>query len=162
MTMSKKNASSRANAIMDDANREAQVLKEKKLLEAREEAMKVMADAERNASQKMQKAQAGEARVKQRELQLNQTQSELAKRKNELDALRNKLEAKEQSVEARSEELNRLQLQAQEELEHISGLSAEEAKEKLIESLKDEAKTAAAGYINDIMDDAKMTASNVL
>jgi ribonuclease Y len=159
MTMSKKNASSRANAIMDDANREAQVLKEKKLLEAREEAMKVMADAERNASQKMQKAQAGEARVKQRELQLNQTQSELAKRKNELDALRNKLEAKEQSVEARSEELNRLQLQAQEELEHISGLSAEEAKEKLIESLKDEAKTAAAGYINDIMDDAKMTAS---
>jgi len=64
MTMSKKNASSRANAIMDDANREAQVLKEKKLLEAREEAMKVMADAERNASQKMQKAQAGEARVK--------------------------------------------------------------------------------------------------
>jgi len=79
--------------------------------------------------------------------------------KNELDALRNKLEAKEQSVEARSEELNRLQLQAQEELEHISGLSAEEAKEKLIESLKDEAKTAAAGYINDIMDDAKMTAS---
>ena len=46
-----------------------------------------------------------------------------------------------------------------EELEHISGLTADEAREKLVESLKDEAKTAAASYINDIMDEAKLTAN---
>ena len=62
-------------------------------------------------------------------------------------------------VDQRKEELDRLRRTAQDTLEHISGLSSEEAKEKLIESLKDEAKTAASAYINDIMDEAKMTAN---
>ena len=62
-------------------------------------------------------------------------------------------------VDQRKEELDRLRRTAQDTLEHISGLSSDEAKEKLIESLKDEAKTAASAYINDIMDEAKMTAN---
>ena len=61
-------------------------------------------------------------------------------------------------MDRRGQELDRLVRQAQDELEHVSGLSAEEAKERLVESLRDEAKTAAAGYINDIMDEAKLTA----
>ena len=60
---------------------------------------------------------------------------------------------------AAQERLDRLRRTAQDTLEHISGLSSEEAKEKLIDSLKDEAKTAASAYINDIMDEAKMTAN---
>ena len=63
------------------------------------------------------------------------------------------------AVEMREQEVEKMQKSVQETLEHISGLSAEEAKEKLVESLKDEAKTAAASYINDIMDDAKLTAN---
>ncbi len=157
--MSKKRAASRARTIVEDAEREAEVIKEKRILKAKEEEMKILNEAERVASQKVQKAQAGEQRVKQREHQLNQQQSELARRKNELDNLKVNLDSRREQLDAESEEMKRLHLSVREELERISGLSADEAKEKLVESLKDEAKTAAAGYINDIMDDAKMTAN---
>ena len=156
---SKKNAASRANTIIEEARREAEMIKESKLLKAKEEEMKIIGDAERAAGQRMQKAQANEARLKQREIQLNQQQGEQSRRKKELENLRVSLENREQLLESRNAEVDHLHRQAQEELVKISGLSAEEAKEKLVESLKDEAKTAAAGYINDIMDDAKMTAS---
>lgn len=159
MTVSKKNASSRANRIVDDARHEAEIIKESQLLKSKEEEMKILGDAERAAGQRMQKAQANEARLKQREMQLNQQQGEQSRRKKELDNLKNSLDNREQVLESRTAEVEHLHRQAQEELVKISGLSAEEAKEKLIESLKDEAKTAAAGYINDIMDDAKMTAT---
>ena len=156
---SKKNAASRANTIIEEARREAEMIKESKLLKAKEEEMKIIGDAERAAGQRMQKAQANEARLKQREIQLNQQKGEQSRRKKELENLRVSLENREQLLESRNVEVDHLYRQAQEELVKISGLSAEEAKEKLVESLKDEAKTAAAGYINDIMDDAKMTAS---
>ena len=157
--VSKNMAKSRANTIIDGARREAEMLKEKKLLEAKEQEMQLLNDAEKVANQKMQKIQTTEARLKQRELQLNQQQSDLAKRKNELDALKVNVDNQQQELDLKSAEVEKLQKDAQETLERISGLSAEEAKEKLIESLKDEAKSAAAGYINDIMDDAKMTAN---
>ena len=157
--ISKKNASSRANSILEDANREAEVIKEKKILQAKEEEMKILGDAERTASQKMQKAQAAEARNKQREMQLNQQQNENSRRKKELDTFKGNLDNREAVIDARQTEVDHLHRQITEELERISGLSADEAKEKLVESLKDEAKTAAAGYINDIMDDARMTAT---
>lgn len=159
MTVSRRNASSRANQIMDEARREADVLKEARILKAKEEEMKIIGDAERNASQRLQKVQAAEARAKQREMQLNQQQGEQNRRKKELEGLKNSLDNREQLLESKSAEVESLHRQAQEELVKISGLSAEEAREKLVESLKDEAKTAAAGYINDIMDDAKMTAT---
>lgn len=157
--LSKRNARSAANIILDDARREAEVVKEKKILKAKEEEMKILSEAERTASQKIQKAQASESRARQREQQLNQQQGELSRRKKEIDAAKTALDAKEHLVNTRSEEVEQMRKNAQEELERVSGLSAEEAKEKLIESLKDEAKSAAAGYINDIMDDAKLTAS---
>lgn len=159
LVISKKSASSRANTIIDDANREAEVIKEKKILQAKEEEMKIIGDAERTANQKLQKAQTAEARNKQRELQLNQQQSENAKRKKELETIKGNLDNREALIESRKTEVDQLHRRITDELERISGLSADEAKEKLVESLKDEAKTAAAGYINDIMDDARMTAT---
>lgn len=157
--ISKKNAASRANSIIEEANREADVIKEKKILQAKEEEMKILSEAERAAGQRMQKAQAAEARNKQREMQLNQLQNENSRRKKELENLKGNLDNREALLESRQSEVDHLHRQVTDELERISGLSAEEAKEKLVESLKDEAKTAAAGYINDIMDDARMTAT---
>lgn len=159
MAVSKKNATSHANRIIEDARREADVMKESRILKAKEEEMKIIGEAERAASQRLQKVQAAEARAKQRENQLNQQQGEQNRRKKELETLKSNLDSREQVLEAKTSEVEHLNRQAQEELVKISGLSAEEAKEKLVESLKDEAKTAAAGYINDIMDDAKMTAT---
>lgn len=157
--ISKQNAKSAANIILEDAKREADVIKEKKILQAKEEEMKILSEADRTATQKIQKAQASESRARQREQQLNQQQGEIARRKRELDSVKATLDAREQALEQRSQKAEQLCREAQEELERISGLSVEEAKEKLVESLKDEAKSAAASYINDIMDDAKLTAS---
>ena len=159
MVISKKMAHSRANNIIEEAKLEADVLKKNKILEAKEEEMKMKAEAEKVANARLSKIQSAEAKAKQRELQLNQMQSEVQKKKNENEALQKALDNQFAEVEAREAEVEKLQKQAQEELEHISGLSAEEAKEKLVESLKDEAKTNAASYINDIMDEAKLTAN---
>lgn len=159
MMISKKSAMSSATRIIEESQREAEMIKESKLLEAKEEEMRIISEAERSANQRHQKCQAVEARLKQRELQLNQQQSDQARRKKELDNLKNNLDNREAVLSGRTAEVDQLQRQAQEELVKISGLSADEAREKLVESLKDEAKTAAASYINDIMDDAKMTAT---
>lgn len=155
----RKMASTRAKTIIDEANREADVIKKDKLLEAKEEEMRIKAEAEKQANARMARAQQVEQKLKQREQQLNQQQSEIQRRRNENDNLRANLDAQTAVIEAKQAELDKLQRTAQNTLEHISGLSSEEAKEKLIESLKDEAKTAAASYINDIMDEAKMTAN---
>lgn len=152
-------AKTRAKQIIADAEREAEDLKRTKELQGREEALKITSDAEKVANQRMSKVQSNEARLKQRELQLNQQQSENARTRNELESLRQTLEAQANAIEGREAELEKMHRQAVEQLEHISGLSSDEAREKLVESLKDEAKTAAASYINDIMDDAKMTAN---
>jgi ribonuclease Y len=121
--------------------------------------MKITSDADRQAAQRQSKMQSMEAKLKQRELQLNQQQGENQRTKNELEQQRQTLDTQFNMIEGRQAELDKLHHQAQEQLEHISGLSSQEAKDKLIESLKDEAKTAAQSYINDIMDDAKMTAN---
>lgn len=152
-------ANTRAKQILAEANRQADDLKRDKVLEGREEALKITSDAEKQAQQKMSKLQSTEAKMKQRELQLNAQQSENQRTRNELDELRQNIDAQQVVVKNKQNELDELHHKAQMLLEQISGLSSAEAKDKLIESLKEEAKTAAASYINDIMDDAKLTAN---
>lgn len=152
-------ARGKAAAIIEEAKAQAEVIKKDKLLEAREEELRIKTEAENAANQRMSRVQSAEGRIKQRERQLNQQQSENQRAKNENEAIRARLEDQIAKNEVKQNELETLKRHAQEELERVSGLSSEEAKEKLIESLKDEAKTAAASYINDIMDEAKMTAN---
>ena len=157
--ISKNSATSAANKIVEDAKKDSEVIKEKKILEAKEEEMKILSDAEKTVNQKMQKVQTAEAKAKQREMQLNQQHGEQNRRKKELDSLKTTLENKEQVLNRREAEIEQVEKKTRTELERISGLSADEARDKLIESLKEEAKTAAASYINDIMDDAKISAN---
>lgn len=150
---------SKAKAILDEAALQAEVIKKNKLIEAKEEELKIKSEAEKQANARLAKAQQAEARNKQKENQLSQLQGELQRKKNELETFKLNLDNQASVLDSRKQELDRRERDIQETLEHVSGLSAEEAKEKLIESLKDEAKTAAASYINDIMDDAKLTAN---
>ena len=152
-------AMSRAKSIVEEASREGEVIRQKELLKSREEGMKIKEEAEKAANQRLSKVQSVEAKMKKREMELNQFQQETQRQNKELDTRRQKLDAEENVIASRKEELDKLRRSAQESLEHISGLSAEEAKEKLVESMKDEAKTAAASYVNEIMDEAKMTAN---
>lgn len=152
-------ARSQAKTIIEDAQREADVIAKNKLVEAREEELRIKTEAEKQANQRLQRVQSEEAKIKQRQSQLNQQQSDNARQRNENEQFRQNLENQQAVLESRKDELDRLRRKAQDTLEHISGLSSEEAKEKLIDSLREEAKTAAASYINDIMDEAKMTAN---
>ena len=159
MAIQRNMAHTRAKSILEEAEKEADVIKKNKILEAKEEELKIISEAEKQANQRMSRLQSQEAKMKQREIQLNQQQGENQRTKNELENTRASLEAQIAANEARKEELEKMIASERLELEAISGLSSDEAKEKLIESLKDEAKTAAASYINDIMDEAKMTAN---
>ena len=155
----KKGLKKRCDAIIKDAEAEAEVIKKNKLLEVKEKFLNKKADLEKEVALRNQKIQQAENKIKQRELVLNQRQEELQRKKQEADAVRENLEAQLAIIDKKKEELDHLQRQEIEKLEAISGLSAEEAKERMVESLKEEAKTQAQSYINDIMDDAKLTAS---
>ena len=167
----------RYDNIIKEAHIEAEVIKKNKLLEVKEKFLNKKADLEKEVAIRNQKIQQAENKLKQREMVLNQKQDEVQRKRNEAEAIKENLEAQiaivdqkkgeldkkkeelEKIHEQELEKLKKIHEQELEKLEAISGLSAEEAKERLVESLKEEAKTEAASYINDIMDDAKMTAN---
>ncbi|HEY5498753.1 MAG TPA: ribonuclease Y [Bacteroidales bacterium] len=149
----------RYKSIISEANSEAEVIKRNKLLEVKEKFLSLKSDLEKQVTQRNAKIQATESKLKQREMQLNQRMEELQRKKNEASQAKENLDAQLEVVEKKKVEMEKLHKQEVERLEALSGLSAEEAKERLTESLKEEAKTDAASYINEIMDDAKMQAN---
>ena len=150
-------------AAREAAEKEAEVIKQKKLLEVKDKFLSKKAELEKEVRQRNQQIQQAENRVKQREMTLNQRQDEMTRKRQEMDAQRQRMETQQAVLQKKEEELtlrqNSLLEQERTKLEEISGLSADEARERLVETLKDEAKTNAAAYINEIMDDAKMTAN---
>ena len=144
--------------MIDTATKEAEVIKEKKLLEVKEKFLNKKSELEKEVQQRNQHIQQSENKLKQREISLNQRQEELGRRKNELDNLQQRIDNEKKLLSVKAAELEKMQLKEREMLEEVSGLSAEEAKNRLVESMKDEAKTAAASYINEIMDEAKLNA----
>ena len=144
--------------MMATAEKEAEVIKEKKLLEVKEKFLNKKSELEKEAQQRNQHFQQTENKLKQRELSLNQRQEELGRRKSELDSQQTRIDNEKKLLGIKAEELEKMQQKEREKLEEVSGLSAEDAKNRLIESMKDEAKTAAASYINEIMDEAKLNA----
>ena len=152
-------ATSQYKKRISDAEKEAEVIKEKKLLEVKEKFLSKKTELDKDMQQRNQKLLQTENRLKQREISLNQKQEDLVRKKNELDNQLQRVEQSQNALQVEREELQKLQTKEREKLEELSGLSAEEAKSRLVESLKDEAKTDAQSYINDIMDDAKLTAT---
>ena len=142
-----------------EADKAGNVLKEQKLLEAKERISRMQSDLDRQANQRNQKIQQNEQRIKQQQQQLQQKQSELDRRISDNDNTRQNLQKQLELVDQRRKEVEQQKLEGRLMLEQIAGLSADEAKSKLIEGLKDEAKSEAASYINEIMDEARMTAN---
>ena len=147
------------NKSLEEAKKEAETIKNQKLLEVKEKFLNKKSELEKEVQQHNSKLQQMENKLKQRELSLNQHHEELQRKKQELDSLKQSIDAQRANLDKKKGELEALQAQEREKLEAISGLSAEEAKERLIETMKDEAKTQAQQYINEIVDDAKMTAN---
>ena len=145
----------RYNDIVDAATKEAEVIKEKKLLEVKEKFLNKKSELEKEVQQRNQHIQQGENRLKQREISLNQRQEELGRRKNDLDNQQQRIDNEKKALALKQEELGKMQQKEREKLEELSGLSAEEAKARLVEAMKDEARTDA----NEIMDEAKLNAN---
>ena len=147
------------NEMIAAANKEAEVVKEKKLLEVKEKFLNKKAELEKEVQQRNSRIQQSENKLKQREISLNQRQEELGRRKQEVEQNNQRVENEKKLLVLKQQELEKMQRQEQEKLEELSGLSAEEAKQRLIESLKDQARLDAASYVNEIMDDAKLNAN---
>ena len=143
--------------------KEAEVIKQKNLLEVKEKFLSKKNELDKEIHHRNQQLQQAEHRNKQREMSLNQKLDELNRRKQETENLRNRLENQQAILEKKEEELDARQSdlidKERTKLEELSGLSAEEAKQQLIDSLKDEARTNAQAYINEIMDEAKINAN---
>ena len=147
------------NEMIEAANKEAEVVKEKKLLEVKEKFLNKKAELEKEVQQRNSRIQQNENKLKQREISLNQRQEDLGRRKMEIGQYQQRVDNEKKLLSVKQQELDKMQKQEQAKLEELSGLSAEEAKQRLIESLKDQAKLDAASYVNEIMDDAKLNAN---
>jgi ribonuclease Y len=149
----------RKQRIIREAESEGEAQKRDKLLQAKERFLQLKTEHEKYINEKNSKINATENRLNQKEILLSQKIEEQQRARIELEALRENMNVQLGLLDKRTEELDKLHRQQVEQLETISGLSAEEAKNQLIESLREEAKTQAISYVNEIMAEAKMTAA---
>ncbi|MDR1723816.1 MAG: ribonuclease Y [Tannerella sp.] len=140
--------------------KETEVIKKNKMLEVKEKFIQLKAELEKQVTARNAKIQSVETKLKQREALINQRQDDLQRKNYEIEAIKENLATQISVVEKKQQDLEKMHQREIEHLEAISGLSAKDAKDRLIESLKDEAKTDAASFINEIMEEAKMTANS--
>jgi ribonuclease Y len=151
--------SKKKESIVREAESEAEVLRKEKILQAKEKFLELKNEHERVFADRNNKLVQSENKFKQKETLITQKLEETQRKQKEVDTIRESLSTQIEIVDKRTEELERLHKLQVEKLETLSGLSGEEAKNQLIESLKAEARTEAMSYINEIMDEAKMTAT---
>jgi ribonuclease Y len=157
---------SKKRKIISEAIAEGEVIKKDKILQAKEKFLQLKSEHEEYINEKSSKVNSFEAKLKQRETSINQRREELNREikdfetsKHEVDVIRENLNNQLELLEKKEHEVESLHRQHLEKLETLSGLSAEEAKAQLVESLKNEAKTEAMSYINEIMEEAKLSAN---
>ncbi|SKC79047.1 ribonuclease Y [Ohtaekwangia koreensis] len=159
MKRSLEDADDRAKLILKEAEIAAENLKKDRILEAKEKILKMRSEFEDEANKKKSVIITNEQKIKQREQTLSKEIESLKRKEGELDDIRTDLAAQLEHVKKRKEELDKFNQQKIQVLENISKLTADEAREQLIASLKDEAQTRASSYIKDIMEQAKLTAT---
>lgn len=149
----------KSSSILKEAEIAAENLKRDKILEAKEKILKMRSEFEDEANRKKSQIISNEQKIKQREQTISKEIENLKRKEGELDDLRTDLAAQLEHVKKRKEELDKFNQQKIQMLENLSKLTAEEAREQLVASLKDEAQTKASSYIKDIMEQAKLTAT---
>lgn len=145
--------------IIKEAEIEAEVIKKDKILQAKDKFLQLKSEHERVINERNNKMMQAENTLRQKESALNQKIEENERKGKDIDAIKENLNVQIGLIDRKGEELEKMHKQQVEQLEAISGLSAHEAKEQLVDSLKAEAKTDAMSLINEIIDEAKMTAN---
>lgn len=149
----------RNDKLLKEANEEAELIKKERILQAKEKFLQLKAEHEKMVAEKNKVIAVAENRIKQKEATISQKQEQLQRKQNELNQLQQALTLQKEGAEKRQEELDKLIKQQQVLLENVSGLSVEDAKKELIESLKDEAQSEAVSIAKDIIDEAKINAN---
>lgn len=152
-------AQAKAKLIIKEAEIAAENLKKDRILEAKERFLKMKSEFEEEANKKKNLILSNEQKIKQREATLSKELENLKRKEGELDDIKTDLAAQLEHTRKRKEELDRFNQQKIQILENISKLTADEAREQLVASLKDEAQTRASSYVKDIMEQAKLTAT---
>lgn len=155
----KKGVEKRAGNIIKDAEEEAELKKERKMLQAKEKFLQLKEEHEKVINQKNQKIQQSEQRSKQKETSLNQKLQEVNKKDKELNALRSNLDKQLNLVKGKQTELDKQQRKRVEQLENISTLTVDEAKAELKKELEDSVRADGAQLLQDIIDEAKINAN---
>ena len=149
----------RRKAIIEKAELEGENIKQQKILQAKEKFLQLKSEHEAHVNQKNNELRERENNIKSREGQLNQQASELGKRQHDLDSQKGQLNAQKTILENKMEECDKLTAQVNKELESVAGMSAQDAKNMLMENMKAEARTEAQAYINDTIDEARLNAA---
>ncbi|MGZ5244753.1 MAG: ribonuclease Y, partial [Bacteroidia bacterium] len=145
--------------LLADANEKAEIVKKNKILEAKERFLQLKTEHEKEVLKRNQTIALEEQKLKQQITEHAKSQENLKKKDAEIEALRANLIRQQEALQARKEDVDKLHNQQVAQLEKIAGLSGEDARNQLIENLKEEAKSKAKGYIKDILEEAKMTAT---
>jgi len=153
-----KEAKEKAGTIIKEAEKEGERIKKEKLLQAKEKFLELKAQHEKTILERDRKITEIEKRIKAKEAEVNLTLNQQKRLNEELEAQKAELEEKINFFNKKNAELQKLHMQQLAKLEEISGYSAEEAKREMVESLKEDAKAEAMVYIQEIIEDAKMTA----
>ena len=148
-----------ASNLLKKAEEEAEVMKKNKIVEAKEKFIALKLEHDNTVREQDRRIQQQEQRLQQREQQLNQRQGDIQRSLNEVNQKLQTVEQRQQALDYKQQEVDKLHHEAEKQLEQLSGMSAEEAKKQLVEALKDEAKTSAMSYINEIMDNARLEAN---
>lgn len=152
-------AENQAKKIIADAQISAENLKKDRLLEAKEKYLQLKSEYEKDVLQRNQKLGESENRIKQKEQAISQKNEQLQKQLNENDAIKDGLNRQMELVTIKRTELEKHQEEHIRRLEKVAGLTAEEAKHQLVESLKEEARSQALSHIQEIIEDAKLKAN---
>ncbi|MBQ1409009.1 MAG: ribonuclease Y [Bacteroidales bacterium] len=150
---------SKSQQVLKDAEEKGEIIKKDKILQAKEKYLQMKGEYEKQVNERNSKLQSAEQKLKQREQTLAQKVEELQKKSNELKSASDNLNSQIEVLNKRKAETEKVYKQSIEKLEHIAGMTAEEAKQHLIESMTDEAKAEASNSIMDIVEEAKIAAN---
>ena len=157
-TLFKKAVTKEADAYLEEAKEKAEVIKKERILQAKEKFLQMKDEHEKACNERKRELQKTETKVSQMQQQANQKMEEVQRKAKEVQTLQEKLTSQQESISKRKAELDRIVEEESKKLETISGLSVKEAKEQLIELVRDDAKAEAMVYVKEITEDAKMTA----
>ena len=149
----------RREAAVKEAEAEGEMIKKERILQAKEKFIQLKSEYDRQVNERNQKIAQSEQRAKQIEQNLQNQQRELENKLRDNDRLKEQMQNQLQILEHKKEEMDQMQREQNVRLEQISGMSSEDAKNILIENMKAEAKTEAAAYINETVEEAKLTAT---